>query len=801
MTSIVTGSVSSFSSNVLWQENKTNYDLGLNESDIATNVVAQYGNAIDAELKAINRASNGELPWNSGSFSNSILVGGTYYVSVGASTASAVFYDGSTIYLGDNSNTLSFRSDSSLNFGNSITSTSGTFDHLVLSYSSGIYGKLVGEASNDSLVDLIQLSTDSIASIGNSNIDIESSASLSHKFVVSSTSSLEIYSSSIRLSKGGTTGRFDVGFYDNDGESGRIGWDHDVDRFTIGNPVPFLEMDDSVFKPDNGAAIDLGTTSEPFYNIIALSGTFQTLLNIGNAKIREYSTIQDAQVSGTNDGLSVGDFGIISATGNIWKVDSATGTTSEWIPANGVIDVKDFGATGDNSTNDTTNLQAALDFADAYPTPGGGALIYLSPGDYRISASLEVGGETKFFGAGNLVSRIRVTGAGGFPLLSASNVTQTKISSMGFEGTGQLSNEAALYFDNCSHFSLSDLDIRTIGTGTLYTNGSESGRINDCTYINTTFAAIVEGSSNSTSFYQCRSVNASGSHFTFDAVSLCSAVDCVAEAIDNSEIGFNVIATTGQSIRNNVVRCRAESGTSSGVGFVASGSGAFNVFYTSFIDNYNVDLDNTYVDYGIDTRIINRSRYYNPLISADPEQTPGDNVGRLRYELTGSNLDTEPEVFNPVNHNFSTGVDGNPVMFRRNICSLHCGSSNGVTATTPHYQAWQGEVGSASTAGARSQQLMSKAGRIISAAVNSNGNLGSTTLEVLVNGSTIGVSGTQTVGAGAANGGIFDLSSDTSDQHWDRGDTLTIGVTPTNTVGAVVMVELVVEYDMRTTGL
>lgn len=65
--------------------------------------------------------------------------------------------------------------------------------------------------------------------------------------------------------------------------------------------------------------------------------------------------------------------------------------------------VKDFGATGDGTTDDTTNCQAAMTAAKA-----AGAELYFPEGTYRINAS----SLTLQFDGGNLLSKFKITGAG-----------------------------------------------------------------------------------------------------------------------------------------------------------------------------------------------------------------------------------------------------------------------------------------------------------------------------------------------------------------------------------------------------
>src|SRR5215471_7828504 len=54
---------------------------------------------------------------------------------------------------------------------------------------------------------------------------------------------------------------------------------------------------------------------------------------------------------------------------------------------NDIINVKDWGAVGDNSHDDTTNIQNAIN----YCITNGGGIVYFPAGDYKVTANLVVG--------------------------------------------------------------------------------------------------------------------------------------------------------------------------------------------------------------------------------------------------------------------------------------------------------------------------------------------------------------------------------------------------------------------------
>jgi len=78
---------------------------------------------------------------------------------------------------------------------------------------------------------------------------------------------------------------------------------------------------------------------------------------------------------------------------------SATGGTARSIDSRfkDTISVKDFGAVGDGSTNDTAAIQNALDAAVATATK---ANVYLPPGTYIVHDTITIPSNTYFYGAG-----------------------------------------------------------------------------------------------------------------------------------------------------------------------------------------------------------------------------------------------------------------------------------------------------------------------------------------------------------------------------------------------------------------
>lgn len=128
------------------------------------------------------------------------------------------------------------------------------------------------------------------------------------------------------------------------------------------------------------------------------------------------------------------------------------------------ISVKDFGAVGNGSTNDTAAIQAAFDAID---TLGGGTL-YFPQGTYLVTSTLLYDGQRiNIEGAGRQVSIIRFNPASADVCIelnsgAAGGQFQSSIRGLGFSSTNS-TDKTAISLYNCANVFISEIATSTSG--------------------------------------------------------------------------------------------------------------------------------------------------------------------------------------------------------------------------------------------------------------------------------------------------------------------------------------------------
>lgn len=155
-----------------------------------------------------------------------------------------------------------------------------------------------------------------------------------------------------------------------------------------------------------------------------------------------------------------------------------------------IFNVKDYGATGDGITDDTTAVQAAIDAAEA----AGGGVVYFPVGTYLVSTQLTaVDAAVHFLGAGAEVSILALSGVNGvsitqptltlrqpvhFDCLTMTTDGNGLYDAITFDGQGTTSLATQFIAENCVFRG--DSNSTSWRRGIDLTSGSYYSRIEGC---------------------------------------------------------------------------------------------------------------------------------------------------------------------------------------------------------------------------------------------------------------------------------------------------------------------------------
>ena len=203
------------------------------------------------------------------------------------------------------------------------------------------------------------------------------------------------------------------------------------------------------------------------------------------------NSVTSAQiVDGTIVNADVNASAAIAAT-KLSFTQSGTGATARTIDSKlkDVVSVKDFGAVGDDVTNDTAAIQAAI---DAVNTAGGGT-VYFPQGSYVVSANLSIYSKIKYLGAGSKASILKVSGTPGPVSIfrTTSSVNGVVFDSLGFSGSVNYPADSTVYKQTYANtntaiqtsggvvtdFLVQNCDFRELSAGSIDINGAQSSNI------------------------------------------------------------------------------------------------------------------------------------------------------------------------------------------------------------------------------------------------------------------------------------------------------------------------------------
>lgn len=213
------------------------------------------------------------------------------------------------------------------------------------------------------------------------------------------------------------------------------------------------------------------------------------------------------------------------------------------------FNVKAYGAVGDDTTDDTTAIQAAITAAE--PT---GGTIYLPPGSYKITAELVVNngttpsGMVRFLGAGggdSPASVIRQATANTNGIRSGANEYDTWFEHLLIKGPGGGSSGSGLYGNNRN---IHTLDVRVEGFYYGLRIGPQSyysRHFGTMAYNNAGAGFWVEAGANNASFIVCRSTTNGAQGLRIDGAQNVRVVGGAYE--NNTGYGISIDTNGGQT--------------------------------------------------------------------------------------------------------------------------------------------------------------------------------------------------------------------------------------------------------------
>lgn len=180
----------------------------------------------------------------------------------------------------------------------------------------------------------------------------------------------------------------------------------------------------------------------------------------GSSVVQVDNSYLHANTAGLNDGggnslLKLGS-NIVYATG---LTSAPVRSVNPGVTSLGWFNVKDFGAKGDNATNDIAAINAAITAANAV----GGGTVYLPRGIYKINAPIQMKNHIKFMGDGDFVTEIIMTSTTANAFEGASLI-YVNMESFRLTGPGSGSGQGIKFTVEFDYCLLKDITVTDFGS-------------------------------------------------------------------------------------------------------------------------------------------------------------------------------------------------------------------------------------------------------------------------------------------------------------------------------------------------
>lgn len=233
-------------------------------------------------------------------------------------------------------------------------------------------------------------------------------------------------------------------------------------QFSLSTPVAIANGGTNSTATPTAGTVAYGTGSAVAYSNVGSSGQ---LLKSNGSSAPTFSTITAADVSALGTSVTVTNSGT-AYTGAVSRaVTDILGDT---------LNVRDFGATGNGSTDDGPAIQAAIDAASSAQKP-----LVFNGGTYLIVTAVEIKSNTTIYGSSGatiFVSKNCVLGPSiggvGRAIYTLGSTQNISINGITFQSTKVgLTQAVTIAFQSVTNLNINECQFTDFGDGTYYAQG------------------------------------------------------------------------------------------------------------------------------------------------------------------------------------------------------------------------------------------------------------------------------------------------------------------------------------------